>query len=48
MGLLRRSFCLWQMYNDPEWFIGREFPRPPDDEFLYIVVEILFPERKRI
>src|SRR5258708_5605301 len=36
------------MHNDPEWFIGRELSRPSDDEFLYIVVEILFAERKRI
>src|ERR1700737_4223203 len=48
MSLWRRSFCLRQMYNDPEWFIGRELSRPSDDEFLYIVVEILFAERKRI
>jgi hypothetical protein len=36
------------MHNDPEWLIGREFSRPSDDELLRIVVEILFPERKRM
>jgi hypothetical protein len=48
MSLRRGSFCLRQMYNDPEWLIGRELPRPSDDEFLYILVEVLFAERKRI
>jgi len=48
MSLRRRSFCLRQMYNDPEWLIGRELSRPSYDKFLYIVVEILFAERKRI
>ena len=36
------------MYNDSEWLIGWELSRPSDDKFLYIVVEILFAERKRI
>src|ERR1700716_2139868 len=48
MGLRRGSFCLRQMYNDPEWLIGRELPRPSDEEFLYILIEVLFAERKRI
>jgi hypothetical protein len=48
MSLRRRSFCLRQMYNDSEWLIGWELSRPSDDKFLYIVVEILFAERKRI
>src|SRR3981081_2322920 len=48
MSLRRGSFCLRQMYNDPEWLIGRELSRPSYDKFLYIVVEILFAERKRI
>ena len=48
MSLGCGSFCLRQMHNDPEWLIGREFSRPSDDELLRIVVEILFPERKRI
>jgi hypothetical protein len=30
------------MHNDREWFIGQKLSRPSDDEFLYIVVEILF------
>jgi hypothetical protein len=36
------------MYDDPEWFIGRELSRPSDDKLLHIVVEILFAERKRV
>ena len=48
MRLWRRSFCLRQMYDDPEWLIGQELSRPSNDEFLYIVVEFLFAERKRI
>src|ERR1700675_4131246 len=48
VSLRRRSFCLRQMHNDPEWLIGRKLSRPSDDEFLYIVVEIFFAVRKRI
>src|SRR6202047_2297645 len=48
VGLRRRTFCLRQMHNDPEWLIGRKLSRPSDDEFLYIVVEIPLAERKRI
>jgi hypothetical protein len=36
------------MYDDPEWFIGRELSRPSDDKLLHIVVEILLAERKRV
>jgi len=36
------------MYNDTEWLVGRKLSCPSDDEFLYIVVEILFAEWKRI
>ena len=48
VSLRRRSFCLRQMHNDPEWLIGRKLSRPSDDEFLYIVVEIFFAVRKGI
>ena len=48
VSLRRRSFCLRQMHNDPEWLIGRKFSRPSDDEFLYIAIEIFFAVRKRI
>jgi hypothetical protein len=47
-SLLGRGFCLRQMYNDPEWLIGRKLSRPSDDEFLYIAIEIPFAEWKRI
>src|ERR1700722_11336086 len=48
VSLGRRSFCLRQMHNDPEWLVGRKLSRPSDDEFLYIAVEIPLAERKRI
>ena len=47
VSLRRRSFCLRQMHNDPEWLIGRKLSRPSDDEFLYIVVEIFFRGTER-
>lgn len=46
VSLQRGSLCLRQMHNDREWFIGRKLSRPSDDEFLYIVVEILFAVRR--
>jgi hypothetical protein len=46
MSLRSRSLCLRQVHNDPQRLIGRELSRPSDDEFLCILVEILFAERK--
>jgi len=36
------------MHDDLERLIARQLPRPADDEFLGVLVEILLAERERV
>ena len=48
LGVSVEHIAIRDMDGDPDWPLVRQFARPTDDVFFGILIEILFPERKRI